>query len=79
MLHASGTWLLTKPDLKRLRRNDRVMIRQICNVKPEHVATIRSNKLLSQLEIDELDVILREKRLHWFRHVARSSGAIKTA
>ena len=52
------------------------MIRLICNVKPEDVATIRYNKLLAQLAIDDLNFILREKRLHWFEH---SSGAIKTA
>ena len=38
-----------------------------------------TNELLAQLEIDDLDVILKEKRLHWFGHVERSSGAIKTA
>ncbi|XP_056001367.1 uncharacterized protein LOC130048534 [Ostrea edulis] len=48
MLYASETWPLPKPDLLRLRRNDRAMVRQIC----------------------------REKRLRWFGHVARSSGAI---
>ena len=37
------------------------MIRHICNVKPENVAIGRSNELLAQLEIDDLDVILREK------------------
>ena len=79
MLHASETRPLTKPDLQRLRRNDRAMLRQICNVKSEDVATTRSNKLLVQLEIDYLDVILRETRLRWFGHVERSSGAIKTA
>ena len=45
-------------------------------MKPENVATVRSNKLLARLEID--DIILREKRLHWFGHIERSSGAIKT-
>ena len=30
------------------------MIRQICNVKPEDVATVRSNELLARLEIDDL-------------------------
>ena len=76
MLHASKTCHLTKPDLQCLQRNDRAIIRQICNIKPEDVATIRSNKLLSKLEIDDLDIILREKRLRWFGHVC---GAIKTA
>ena len=61
MLHASETWPLTRPDLQRLWRNNRAIIRQICNVKPNDVATARSNKLLVQLEIDYLDVILREK------------------
>ena len=63
MLHASETWPLTKPDLKRLQRNDRAIIRQNCNVKSDNVATIRSNELLAQLEIDDLDFILRKKRL----------------
>ena len=66
MLHASETWPLTRTDLQRLRPNDRAMIRQICNVKPENVATVRSNELLAPLEIDDLRVILREKRLRWF-------------
>ena len=65
--------ILTRPDLQRLQRNDRAMIRQICNVKPEDVATVRSNELLARLEIDDLDVILREKRLRWFGHVERLS------
>ena len=63
MIHASETWPLTKPDQQHLQRNDRAMISQICNVKPEDVATFRSNKLLVQLEIDYLNVILREKAL----------------
>ena len=54
------------------------MIRQICNVKPENVATIRSNKLLAGLEIDDLEVSLREKKHRWFGYVKRSSGKIKT-
>ena len=76
MLHASETWPLARPNLLRLRRNDRAMIRQICNVKPEDVATVRSSELLARLGIEDLDVILREKRLRWYGHVVRSSGAI---
>ena len=40
MLHASKTWSLTRPDLQRLRCNNRAIIRQICNVEPEDVATV---------------------------------------
>ena len=77
MLLESETWSLTKPDLQHLQRNERAKISQICDVKPEDVATIRSNKLLAQLEIDYLDVILREKA-SWFGHIERFSGLIKT-
>ena len=49
MLHASETWPLTSPDLQRLRCNDRAMIRQICDMKPENVATVRSNELSARL------------------------------
>ena len=59
MLHASKTWPLTSPDLQHLLRNDKAMIRQIYNVKPEKVATVRSNELLAPLENDDLEVILR--------------------
>ena len=79
MLHVSETWPLPKTNLQRLQCNDRVMIRQICSIKPEDVATVRSSKLLAKLELEDLDLILREKRLHWFGHVERSSGEIRTS
>ena len=59
--------------------NDRAMIRQICSIKPEDVARVRSSELLAKLQLEDLDLILRERRLRWFGHVARSSGAIRTA
>ena len=58
--HARQTWPLTK---KNLKRNDRAMIRQICSIKPEYVATVRSSKLLAKLELEDLNCILREKAL----------------
>ena len=76
MLHASETWQLTK---KNLQRNDRAMIRQICTIKPEDVATVRSSELLAKLELEDLDLILRERRLRWFGHVELSSGEVRTA
>ena len=79
MLHASETWPVIKPCLQHLQRNDRAMIRQICNFKPQDTATIRSTELLAQLGIEDLDLILKERRLHWYGHVERSNGAIKTA
>ena len=78
MLHASKTWPLTKLNLQRLQRNDRAMIRQICNVRPQDIVTTRSNELLVRLGIEDLDLILKE-RLRWYGHVESSSGAINTA
>ena len=46
MLHASETWPLTKTNLQ---RNDRAMIRQICSIKTEDVARVRSSDLLAKL------------------------------
>ena len=79
MLHASETWPLTKLNLQRLQQNDRAMIRQICNVRPQDIVTTRSNELLVRLGMEDLDLILKERRLWWYGHVERSSGAIKTA
>ena len=76
MLHASETWPLTKANLQPLQRNDRAMI---CSIKPEDVATVRSSKLLAKLELEDLDLILRDRRPCWFGHVEHSSGAVRTA
>ena len=79
MLHASETWPLTKPNLQRLQQNDKAMIRQICNVRPQDTVTTRSNELLARLGIEDLDLILKERRLHWYGQVECSNGAVKTA
>ena len=55
------------------------MIRQICSIKPEDVARVRSSELLEKLELEDLNLILRERRLRWFGHVEGLSGAIRTA
>ena len=79
MLHANETWPLAKPNLQHLQRNDRAMIRQICNVKPQDIVTTGSSELLTWLGIDELALILKERRLCCYGHVEHSNGAVKTA
>ena len=79
MLHASETWPVTKPNLQLLQRNDRAMIRQICNVRPQDIVTTRSNELHVRLGIEDLDLILKERRLRWYGHVEGSNGAVRTA
>ena len=76
MLHASETWPLTKLSLQRLQRNDRAMIRQICNVKLQDTANIRSTELLARLGIEDLDLILKERRLCWYGYEECSNGAV---
>ena len=61
ILHASKTWPLTKANLQHLQRNDRAMIRQICNVRPQDIVTTRSNELLVRLGIEDLDLTEGEK------------------
>ena len=79
MLPATETWPLTKLNLQCLQWNDRAMIRQICNVKPQDIVTIKSNELLRRLGIEDLDLILKERRLCWYGHVEHSNGAVKAA
>ena len=79
VLRAGGAWPLTELSLQRLQRNDRAMIRQICNVRPQDIVTTGSNELLVRLGIADLDLILKERRLRWYGHVEHSNGAVKTA
>ena len=78
MLHASETWPMTKANLQRLQRNDRAMIRQMCGVRAEETAEVRSASLLDKLGLDDINIIIRERRLRWYAHVERSTGAIRT-
>ena len=48
-------------------------------VKPENVATDRSSELLAKVELEDLDLILRERRRCWFGHVEHFSGAVRIA
>ena len=72
MLHAAESWAMTVAILNRLRRNDRAMIRWICNVKAKD--EVSSDSLLSKLGIQDLDMVLRTSRMRWFGHVERSTG-----
>ena len=82
MLHAAETWAMKVDTLNRLRRNDRAMIRWICNVRVRWICNVRakdevsSDSLLTKLGIQDLDVVLRTCRMRWFGHVERSKGWI---
>ena len=74
MLHAVETWAMKVDTLNRLRRNDRAMIRWICNVRTKD--EVSSDSLLTKLGIQDLDVVLRTSRMRWFGHVDHSTGWI---
>ena len=74
MLHACETWPMKAPDLYRMCRNDRAMVRWILKVKTTD--GISSAEMYSRLGLLDLSVVIRQRRLRWFGHVKRSSGAI---
>ena len=74
LLTNSQVPLLTRGTLNRLRRNDRAMIRWICNVKAKD--EVSSDSLLTKLGIQDLDVVLNTGRMRWFGNVERSAGWI---
>ena len=74
MLHAAETWAMTAATLNRLWRNDRAMIRWICNVKAKD--KVSSDSLLSKLGIQDLNMVLFTSRMRWFGQVECSTGWI---
>ena len=52
---------------------------QLFNISSGCIQAISSSELLAKLELEDLNLILRERRLRWFGHVERSSGAVRTA
>ena len=75
MLHGSECWASTRETNLRIRRNDRAMIRWICNVRIQD--RVETQTLLARLKICDIESVLRQGRLRWFGHVHRSDGCIK--
>ena len=63
LLHGSETWALSAPDLRRLRRNDRSMVRWICRVRDDD--EVSANTLCAMLGVQEVTAALRTRRLRW--------------
>ena len=70
MLHGGETWAPNVSDLQHLRRNDRAMIRWICNTK---LTDNLSTELLLQRLIYGIEECLRLQRLRWYGHVRTAS------
>ena len=76
LLHGSETWTPTAPDLKRLSRNDRSMVRWICGVRDDD--EVSADTLCAMLGVREVTAALRTRRLSWYGHVARSSSCLNS-
>ena len=72
MLQAAETLAMKADTLNRLRRNDRVMIRWICNVKAKD--EVSSDSLFTKLGIQDLNVMPRTSRMRWIGHIEHSTG-----
>ena len=73
-LYGSETWATTADTMNRLRRNDRAMLRWLCNVKVNDKSSLDS--ILSKLRLQDIETLLRTNRLRWFGHVERNTGWI---
>ena len=76
LLHGSEAWAPTAPDLQRLRRNNRSMVRWLCGVRDDD--EVSSDSLCAMLGVQEVTAALRTRRLRWYGHVARSSPCINS-
>ena len=72
LLHGSETWAPTAPDLQRLHRNDRSMVRCICGVRDDD--EVPAYTLCAMLGMQEVNAALRTRRMRLFGHVARTSS-----
>ena len=75
MFHGSECWAPKMEDIRRMKRNERSMLRWLCCLKPENNKGLDS--IYEELEIPSLEVSLQARRLSWYGHVQRSDGWIK--
>ena len=60
--------------LRRLCRNDRVMIRRMCHVRTSDEPDMM--ELLKKLGLEDLTPVIHKCRLRWFGHVEKSTAEI---
>ena len=72
-LHASGTWVSTSFDLHNLQRNDRAMIRCVCNVTTTK-RQVCSQDPLYRMQIDDLKKVplTREQQFFYCIHILKT-------
>ena len=68
LLYASECWAPTVENVNKLQRNDRAMIRWICNVRLKDRVKLR---------ITDIKSAVRYNRLRWYGHVQQDKECIK--
>jgi len=69
MLHGNETWPVTRENVVALQRAEMRMIRWMCGIKLKD--RFPSKELRERLGIDDIALVLRQNRLHWYGHVLR--------
>ena len=69
LLYGCETWAVKKEDTHRIVRTDRAMIRWICGVSLKDEKS--SEELLKLLDIEDIELKMRNDRLRWYGHVER--------
>jgi len=67
MLQGSKTWPVRKENEVALQRAEMTMVRSMCNVKVKEI--VPSKELREKLGIDDIVLILQQKRLQWYGQV----------
>ena len=60
---------------QRLQATERRMLRMICGVMLKDM--VESTVTASRVRVDDLEEHLRQKRLRWFRHIARRDEEVE--
>jgi len=69
MLHGSETWPVRKENVVALQRAEMRMLRWMCGIKLKD--RLPSKELRETLGIDDVALVLQQKRLCWYGHVLR--------
>ena len=68
MLHGSENWPVWKEYVVALQRVEMRMVRWMCGVKPKK-ERFPSKELRESLGVDDIALVLQQKRLRWYGHV----------
>ena len=72
-LHGSEMWPVRKENEVALHRAEMRMVRWMCNVKLKD--RVPSKELRERLGIDDIILILQQKRLRWYGHVLQKEDS----